>query len=132
MEFDRAGFEREVAKRLQLYRKNKGITQDGLAKRIGMTRPSYANIEAGRQRIPLDVVWRAAVVLGVSISALVPEPLNRPVATVAHMGLVPYVVESLPATAVSSASIIPQSFLVTPDIPENVRVIRKPRDTSTS
>lgn len=77
MEFDRAGFDRDVGVRLQRARKERGITQEELAKRLGLPRPSYANIESGRQRVPLDVVWRAAVVLGVPITALVPEPLSR-------------------------------------------------------
>jgi transcriptional regulator with XRE-family HTH domain len=77
MEFDRAGFDRDVGLRLQRTRKERGVTQAELAKRLGLPRPSYANIESGRQRVPLDVVWRAAVVLGVSITALVPEPLSR-------------------------------------------------------
>ena len=75
MEFDRAGFEREVGLRLQRARKQCGITQEELARSIGLPRPSYANIESGRQRVPLDVVWRAAIVLDLSIAALVPEPL---------------------------------------------------------
>jgi transcriptional regulator with XRE-family HTH domain len=77
MGFDRAGFDREVGLRLQRARKSRGITQEQLAKRVGLPRPSYANIESGRQRIPLDVVWRVAVVLGLSIAALVPEPASR-------------------------------------------------------
>jgi transcriptional regulator with XRE-family HTH domain len=75
MEFDRAGFDREVGLRLQRARKERGITQQELAKRIGLPRPSYANLESGRQRVPLDVVWRAAVVLDLPIATLVPEPL---------------------------------------------------------
>jgi transcriptional regulator with XRE-family HTH domain len=77
MEFDRAGFDRDVGLRLQRTRKQRGITQEELAKRLGLPRPSYANLESGRQRVPLDVVWRAAVVLEVPITALVPEPLSR-------------------------------------------------------
>jgi transcriptional regulator with XRE-family HTH domain len=77
MDFDRAGFDQEVGLRLQRARKERGITQEELAKRIGLPRPSYANIESGRQRISLDVVWRAAIVLGVSIASMVPEPLMR-------------------------------------------------------
>src|ERR1700749_997175 len=77
MKFDRAGFDREVGFRLQRARKERGITQEELAHRIGMPRPSYANIESGRQRVPLDVVWRAAIVLSQPISSLVPEPLPR-------------------------------------------------------
>ena len=63
--------------RLQRARRERGITQEELARRIGLPRPSYANIESGRQRVPLDVVWRAAIVLDLSMAALVPEPLAR-------------------------------------------------------
>ncbi len=75
MDFDRAGFDREVGLRLQRSRKDQGITQAELAARIGLQRASYANIESGRQRVPLDVVWRAAIVLGVPLAHLAPEPL---------------------------------------------------------
>jgi len=75
MEFDRAGFDREVGLRLQRARKQRGITQEELARRIGLQRASYANLESGRQRIPLDVVWRAAIVLGLAMAELAPEPL---------------------------------------------------------
>jgi transcriptional regulator with XRE-family HTH domain len=77
MVFDRAGFDREVGLRLQRARKARGLTQEELARRIGLPRPSYANIESGRQRVPLDVVWRAAIVLAEPIEMLVPEPLPR-------------------------------------------------------
>jgi transcriptional regulator with XRE-family HTH domain len=77
MGFDRTGFDREVGLRLQRARKARRITQQELARRIGLPRPSYANIESGRQRVPLDVVWRAAIVLDQPLAALVPEPLLR-------------------------------------------------------
>src|SRR5258708_12260162 len=77
MAFDRPGFDKEVGLLLQLARKRREVTQAELAKKIGLPRASYANIESGRQRIPVDVLWRAAVVLNVSISSLVPEPANR-------------------------------------------------------
>ena len=77
MGFDRHGFDREVGLRLQLARKRRGMTQGVLAAEMGLQRASYANVEAGRQRIPVDVLWRAAIVLGVSISSLVPEAAPR-------------------------------------------------------
>jgi|HubBroStandDraft_5_1064220.scaffolds.fasta_scaffold987206_2 transcriptional regulator with XRE-family HTH domain len=77
MVFDRAGFDREVGLRLQRARRERGVTQEELAGRIGLPRASYANIESGRQRVPLDVVWRAAIVLEQPLGALVPEPLAR-------------------------------------------------------
>lgn len=88
MTFDRAGFDREVGLRMQVGRKAQKMTQEEMAKRIGVTRPSYASVESGRQRIPIDVVWRVAVVLGVSIASLVPQPLAarkaRAVVSVLH------------------------------------------------
>ena len=84
MEFDRPGFDREVGLRLQLHRKRRGITQAVIAEKIGVPRASYANIEAGRQRVAVDILWRAAVVLNISIAALVPEPLHRASTTAAE------------------------------------------------
>jgi transcriptional regulator with XRE-family HTH domain len=77
MNFDREAFDKEVGLLLQAMRKRRQMTQEELAAQIGIQRGSYANIEAGRQRIPIDIVWRAAVVLGVSISSLVPEAILR-------------------------------------------------------
>jgi transcriptional regulator with XRE-family HTH domain len=78
MAFDRAGFERAVGILLQAARSKRGMTQEALAEAIGVPRASYANLEAGRQRIPADILYRAAVILGVSIVSLLPEPIYRP------------------------------------------------------
>ena len=99
MEFDRAGFDREVGLRLQRARKDRGITQAQLAGKIGLPRPSYANIESGRQRIPLDVVWRAAVALGLSMTVLVPEPLPRRSEPAAVLPIAASVLPTLPGAA---------------------------------
>lgn len=74
MGFDLHGFYKEVGLRLQLYRKRQEMTQEDLAAELGMPRSSYANIERGRQRAPADVIWRAAIVLGVSCEDLLPQP----------------------------------------------------------
>jgi transcriptional regulator with XRE-family HTH domain len=78
MAFDRSGFERAVGMLLQAARQKRGMTQEQLAEAIGVPRASYANLEAGRQRIPVDIIWRVAVVLGVSVISLLPEPTYRP------------------------------------------------------
>jgi transcriptional regulator with XRE-family HTH domain len=78
MSFDREGFDKEVGLLLQGVRKRREMTQEEIAAQIGIQRASYANIEGGRQRVPVDILWRAAIVLGVSISALVPEALQVP------------------------------------------------------
>lgn len=75
MPFDRDEFYREVGLRLQLTRKRKGLTQEDVAEQLGIPRATYANVESGRQRVSLDVVWKIAAVFGVSIDNLVPEPI---------------------------------------------------------
>jgi transcriptional regulator with XRE-family HTH domain len=71
--FDQRGFQREIGLRLALVRKIKGVTQEKLSARIGIGRAQLANVEAGRSRVYVDQVWRAAIVLGVPISKLIPE-----------------------------------------------------------
>jgi transcriptional regulator with XRE-family HTH domain len=51
------------------------MTQEEIAAALGVPRPTYANAEAGRQRVTVDFLWKAAVVLGVPLQKLVPEPL---------------------------------------------------------
>jgi DNA-binding XRE family transcriptional regulator len=75
MSMDRVGFYRDVGLRLQHARKNRGLTQEELASQLEMPRPSYANVERGRTRVSLDIIWRASVLLGVPLQKLVPEPL---------------------------------------------------------
>jgi transcriptional regulator with XRE-family HTH domain len=104
MEFDRAGFDREVGLRLQRARKERGITQEELAKRIGLPRPSYANIESGRQRIPVDVVWRAAIVLGLPIAWFMPEPLSRRGSAALMLPVEPSAIPTLPAITNTTTS----------------------------
>jgi transcriptional regulator with XRE-family HTH domain len=49
------------------------MTQAQLAAAVDMTRSSIANLEAGRQRIPLHVLVWIAEVLGIEPSALLPD-----------------------------------------------------------
>lgn len=71
--FDGKAFQREIGLRISIARKCKGITQARLAERIGIGRPQLANVEAGRSRVYVDQIWRAAIVLGISINKLIPE-----------------------------------------------------------
>jgi transcriptional regulator with XRE-family HTH domain len=75
MSFDRDAFAKVTGLLLQTARKRRQLTQGQLAAEIGVNRASYANVEAGRQRVPMDIVWRAAVVLRVQLASLVPEPM---------------------------------------------------------
>jgi|SRR5712692_3007860 len=82
MTFDRDGFYREVGLRVQMRRKSAKLTQDEVACELGMPRATYANVERGRQRVPVDVIWRLAVLFDVPVHLLLPEPIRdgRPAA----------------------------------------------------
>jgi len=49
------------------------ISQVQLAEKIGVSRASIVNIEAGRQRPPLHVLWQIAEVLGTELAELIPS-----------------------------------------------------------
>jgi transcriptional regulator with XRE-family HTH domain len=49
------------------------MSQGALGKRIGLSRASVANIESGRQRIPLHHLYRMAEALGVNAHTLLPN-----------------------------------------------------------
>lgn len=49
------------------------ISQAALARRLGISRASVVNIEAGRQHPPLYLMWRIAEVLDAEIAAFIPN-----------------------------------------------------------
>lgn len=49
------------------------MSQAQLAKRVGVTRVSIVNIEAGRQCAPLHLLWEIAAVLGTEVTMLIPR-----------------------------------------------------------
>jgi transcriptional regulator with XRE-family HTH domain len=55
------------------HREGQGMSQGALGKRIGLSRASVANIESGRQRIPLHHLYRMAEALGVNAHTLLPN-----------------------------------------------------------
>lgn len=59
-----------VGLRIRQIREVLGITQDELAKRVGLKRVSVTNLEIGRQRLLLDGVERYARALGTTPKAL--------------------------------------------------------------
>lgn len=59
-----------IALKIRHVRETLGIDQATLAKRVGYTRTSIVNIEAGRQRLPLHVVEDIARGLGISTKHL--------------------------------------------------------------
>jgi transcriptional regulator with XRE-family HTH domain len=52
------------------------MSQIALAKKVRMTRASIVNIEAGRQRPPLHLLWNIAEALGVEPAQLLPRRVD--------------------------------------------------------
>jgi DNA-binding XRE family transcriptional regulator len=63
---------RTIALRVMMIRKSKRITQDALAKAVGLTRTSIVNIEAHNQSMSLTTLWHLARALGVPVRKLLP------------------------------------------------------------
>lgn len=69
---------RLVGAEIRRRRERMGKTQDELAIRVGLSRASVANLEAGRQAVPLHHLVEVAAALGVSAADLLPkEPVLR-------------------------------------------------------
>ena len=64
---------RLVGQRIRAARRQAQVSQAGLAERLGLSRVSVVNIEAGRQRAPLHVLWQIAEALGTEVSLLIPS-----------------------------------------------------------
>lgn len=62
-----------VGSRVKTLREGMGMTQARLARQVGWTRSSIANLEAGRQSPPLVVAVSLAHALGTSVADLVGE-----------------------------------------------------------
>jgi len=63
----------EFGKRVKAARRSAELTQAELAKAIGLTRTSVANIEAGRQRAFLDTVYGIADAVRCAPQELLPD-----------------------------------------------------------
>jgi transcriptional regulator with XRE-family HTH domain len=66
---------RELGRRIRQARERNGekLSQDALAKRLGISRASVVNVEAGRQRAPLHLLWQIAELLGTDLTQLIPR-----------------------------------------------------------
>lgn len=62
---------RRVGERVRELRAGHGLTQLALAERSGISRPSIANLEAGRQNVSLRQLCALATALGVPVEDLV-------------------------------------------------------------
>lgn len=76
-------FYRRVGERIRAKRQERGLSQEGLAKAVGLKRPSMSNIEKGRQNILLHTFCEIVETLGTDANTLLPErlisePVNMP------------------------------------------------------
>lgn len=62
-----------VGERIRSVRGEQGISQAELADKLGVSRASIVNIEAGRQRPPLHLLWKIADALDTEVVLLVPR-----------------------------------------------------------
>src|SRR5262245_66476690 len=63
----------QLGQLVQRHRERLGLNQVEVARAIGLSRASIANIETGRQRIPIHHLYRLARALRVDVHALLPE-----------------------------------------------------------
>lgn len=70
-------FARELARRVRLHRRLRGLTQQQLADRAGLSRSFVAVFETGGHGIQIVSLRRVAAGLGISFSALVHDPADH-------------------------------------------------------
>jgi transcriptional regulator with XRE-family HTH domain len=66
-------FYKQVGENIRAKRRERGLSQDGLARAVGLKRPSISNIEKGRQNILLHTFCDIAESLGSNPNALLPQ-----------------------------------------------------------
>ena len=85
---------KELGRRVANARNGAKLKQAELAEQVGLTRVSIANIESGRQRPPLHLLWQIAAVVKEDLFKIIPNPMDvAPNAGPAH--LEPRIVESI-------------------------------------
>jgi transcriptional regulator with XRE-family HTH domain len=83
---DSSGLYRAIGRRIRAARERSEpkLSQDKLAKRLGKSRASVVNIEAGRQHAPLSLLWQIAEILETELALFIPSrnELHSPAGTV--------------------------------------------------
>ncbi len=64
----------EFGAKIRAARKEAGLTPKSLGELVGLSRSSIVNLELGRQRAPVHVVWNLAHALRVPVAELLPDP----------------------------------------------------------
>ncbi len=65
-----------IGQEVKSLRRSLHLTQRGLASRAGVARASIANLEGGRQKVPLDQLVKIAEALQVDYRILLPNPIR--------------------------------------------------------
>jgi len=65
---------RVLGRKVRQMREVQRMSHDSLAQHLGISRASMVNIEAGRQRAPLHLLWQIAEVLHCKLIELIPTP----------------------------------------------------------
>lgn len=73
MSIDERRLYKLVGSRIREQRTLRGCTQDELAQATGLLRTSITNIEAGRQRPPLHVLYTLCNALGTEMTTILPR-----------------------------------------------------------
>lgn len=73
------GLSEQFGPRIKAARQSRGLTQAELATIAGLTRSSIANLEAGRQEIPVRTLAAIAGALGETVASLLGEVALRPI-----------------------------------------------------
>jgi transcriptional regulator with XRE-family HTH domain len=63
----------EARRKLLQARVTQGLSHVKLAQQLGISRASVVNIEAGRQRAPLHLLWQFSETLATDLSLLIPR-----------------------------------------------------------
>jgi transcriptional regulator with XRE-family HTH domain len=70
---------RDLGFRMRELRRQRELTQEAFAEKLGMLAPNYARIEQGRSNATVDTLVRIAHALGVDILDLFKKPKDRSV-----------------------------------------------------
>lgn len=62
-----------IGRKIRAARKLAGMSQGTLARRLNISRTSVVNIEAGRQRLPLHILWQISDIVGTEARMLFPR-----------------------------------------------------------
>lgn len=75
----------EVGQRIRTLRQKKGMLQEELARKAGLSPSALSNFEQGRRRTSLDWLRKIGKALGVPMSDLIPESrVRKPLAETAE------------------------------------------------